>query len=108
MTKFKAERADADQVCALLRELGYPAAETHTRSDLLTVTTSEADHWPLTRFRRLSASMWQLEMPTHTARWQPTPFRASLEALVRKVVEEFSWTIEEARAAPVRTSDLLD
>lgn len=103
MPKFKAEAADADAVLVLLEACGYSRAAARSRSDLVTITTTGPEPWPLARFRRVAASLWQLEMPTHTDRWEPTPYRAGLDALVAQLVADFPWTIAEARDEPVRT-----
>jgi hypothetical protein len=101
--KLKATPADAAKALALLRTRGYPRAAARSRSDLLTITTLEPQPWPLTRFRRLSSATWQLEMPTHTGRWETTPFHASIEELIDTLVTDFPWTIDEASGDPVRT-----
>jgi hypothetical protein len=103
MPKLKADPAHADNVLSLLRECGYPRAFARSRSDLVTITTSGGEPWPLARLRRVATLTWQLEMPTHTNRWEPTPYRASLDVLVAKLAADFPWAIEEARADPVRT-----
>jgi hypothetical protein len=101
--KHRAEPEDVQEVLDLLRKHGYAHASARARSDLITLTTNDAEPWPLARFRRDTVSLWRLELPTHTTRWQPTPYRASLDALVEALVSEFPWTLEEARESPVRT-----
>jgi hypothetical protein len=101
--KPRAGPEDADEVLDLLRQGGYARATARVRSDLVTLLTLEPEPWPLARFRRVAVHLWLLEMPTHTNRWQPTPYRAPLDVLVDKLVTEFPWTIEEAREHPVRT-----
>jgi hypothetical protein len=103
VTKYKVEPESVEEALELLRACGYPHVIARSRSDLVTLTTAGAEPWPLARFRRVAVSLWTLEMPTHTNRWERTPYRATLDALVSKLVIEFPWTIEEAREHPVRT-----
>ena len=64
------------------------------RADLLTIESgSKADRRPHARLRRVGVHRWQLEMATHTGRWQPTPIRASHEDLLEILVHEFGWTL---------------
>lgn len=48
---------------------------------------------PHARARRLATHVWQLEMATHTARWEPTPFRGPLPALLDMLVDSFPWIL---------------
>jgi len=47
------------------------------------------------RIRRQAAKIWQLEMATHTGRWQPTPFCGSRDELVEVLVGNFGWTLAD-------------
>lgn len=57
------------------------------------------------RLRRVSAQYWTLEMPTHTGRWEPTPYRDSLTEILGMLVESFGWTLQPVHENPERTSD---
>jgi hypothetical protein len=43
-------------------------------------------------------------MPSHS-RWQPTPFRATLEELVPMLIESFPWALADVNFNPDTTSD---
>lgn len=45
------------------------------------------------RLRRETALLWRLDMATHTGRWEPTPFRGTLDELVATVADDFPWTL---------------
>jgi hypothetical protein len=47
------------------------------------------------RLRRLAVNFWQLEMATHTGRWEPTPFRAARNELLEILLGNFGWTLAE-------------
>ena len=48
------------------------------------------------RFRRVAAHIWELEMATHTGRWQPSGVRGTLERLVEMLINDFGWTLSRA------------
>ena len=65
------------------------------RADLLTIESGpKDDRIPCARFRRVGVHRWQLEMPTHSGRWQATPLRASLDELLTMLVNDFGWTLQ--------------
>lgn len=45
------------------------------------------------RFRNIKGKLWQLEMPTHTNRWQKTPFQGSLDQLMDALTSSFAWML---------------
>jgi predicted nucleic acid-binding protein len=59
------------------------------------------DEWRLTR---VAAQLWSLDIANHRGRWEPTPFRASLEEVVSLVADTFPWTLQPVHY-PERTSD---
>jgi hypothetical protein len=64
------------------------------RADLLTLESGDRqDPLPHARLRRLSSQSWRLEMPTHTGRWEPTPYRDDLFELLKTLRAEFAWTL---------------
>jgi|SRR5690349_21676215 hypothetical protein len=64
------------------------------RAPLITLESGPADDPVLhARLRRLAVNFWQLEMATHTGRWEPTPFRASREELLELLLGNFGWTL---------------
>jgi hypothetical protein len=44
-------------------------------------------------------------MADHRGRWEPTPFRGSLDELVTLVADSFPWTLQSVHGNPERTSD---
>jgi hypothetical protein len=58
------------------------------------------------RFRRDTVHLWVLEMPARGGRWDPTPFRDTLEHLMALVEASFPWTLTPiAGDDPDGTSD---
>lgn len=47
------------------------------------------------RLRRVSAQYWRLEMPTHARRWERTPIRDELTAVLDWLTHEFDWTLAQ-------------
>lgn len=69
------------------------------RADLLILESgSRRDSLPHARLRRISSQTWRLEMPTHTGRWDPTPFRDDLISLLEMLSRDFAWAL--ARVDP--------
>lgn len=95
-TKFRADRQHASDVEAFLRvEHGLTHLHVRHRADLVTIESgAEDDRVPHARLRRIGIDEWQLEMATHTSRWQPTPFTAPLRELLLMLVDEFGWTLQ--------------
>ncbi len=95
MPKQRAEGSQAREVERFLRrfpELGH--IRVRRRSDLLTLESGPTrDPVRHARLRRDTVHLWRLEMATHTGRWQKTPFRDQLEALLELLVSAFPWTL---------------
>ncbi len=94
MPKHVADRLQADSLAQLLegRELNHLRVRRH---GVLLVIESGPDDDPLphARFRRLGAHIWQLEMPSHTGSWQPTPFRGQMQVLLSMLETDFPWAL---------------
>ncbi len=43
--------------------------------------------------KRDTSHLWLLQMPTRGGRWEPTPFRDTLDNLVELLVTQFSWMV---------------
>jgi len=52
------------------------------------------------RLRRLSATLWTLEMPSRNGRWETTGVRATVDNVIVVLTEQFSWTLEEVHPYP--------
>ncbi len=61
---------------------------------------------PHARFRRDTVHLWLLEMPTHTGRWERTPFRDHYDVLLETLKTQFPWALAPILANnPDGTSD---
>lgn len=64
------------------------------RGDTVTLESGpKADPVRHARLRRVTVRDWELEMPTHMGRWQPTFIRAHKEQLLETLVADFGWTL---------------
>lgn len=64
------------------------------RVDLLILESGDPrDPVPHARVRRLTSQSWRLEMPMRGGRWDPTPFRDDLTALLQMLHRDFPWML---------------
>lgn len=93
--KHRAESFDADRVAEFLASRdGLAHLRVRHRADLVTIESGPATDPILhARLRRVTVHLWQLEMPTHTGRWQPTPIRALMDEVLETLVDAFPWTL---------------
>ena len=95
MPKFRTERNDANEIEAFLHGRHYRHLRTRHRADLVNIDSGPARvPVPCARLRRVSVHLWRLEMPTHTGRWEITPFRGPLGELLEILVDRFPWAIQ--------------
>jgi hypothetical protein len=95
MPKHQARSSDAAEVTTFLRGRGLRHLRARHRADLVTIESGLAkDPWPHARLRRVGVHVWQLEMATHTGRWQPTPLRGPQDRLLAMLVDQFGWTLQ--------------
>lgn len=96
MPKQKVTEDDVHVVEALLHDRDdLRHVRVRRRSDLLTLESGPADDpQPNARFRRVAVHLWTLELPTHTRRWEKTPYRDQLRILFAMLVDEFGWLLE--------------
>lgn len=75
------------------------------RGDLLILESGpREDPFPHARFRRNTAHLWDLEMPSNGGkRWEQTPIRAPLNELAETVITRFAWMLMSPYENPVRT-----
>ena len=94
--KFRAESVHARDVEEYLcAQHGLTHLHARHRADLITIESGpEGDRLPHARLRRVGVHLWELEMATHTGRWQPTPLRATLDELLGMLVQDFGWTLQ--------------
>lgn len=89
-----AEAHHTTRVQSLLHQRGAAHLRTRKRGVAVIVESGPAaDPVHHVRLRRDTVHLWRLDMATHTARWQPTPFRAQLDELVALVLDSFPWTL---------------
>lgn len=95
-SKFRAEREHTQDVEAFLRtKRGLTHLHVRHRADLITIESGpEGGRSPHARLRRVGVHRWQLEMATHSGRWQSTPLRATLDELLDVLVDDFGWTLQ--------------
>jgi hypothetical protein len=95
MPKLLAEDGHLDQLTqTFAAHEGLEHLRVRRRADLLVVESGPSDDAiPHARFRRVAARVWELEMATHTGRWQPSGQRGALAALVDTLINAFVWTL---------------
>jgi hypothetical protein len=91
MPKLVAEEADVDRLTmAFAAYPGLDHLRVRRRADLLVVESGPKDDpIPHARFRRATLRAWDLEMATHTGRWEPSGERGELIALTGLLVSAF-------------------
>jgi len=95
MAKHRVDELDFDAAEEFFDELPkYRHLRVRRRADLLTIESgSPQDPVPHARLRQVTVHLWRLEMPTHSGRWETTPFRDNLMALLEMLVSDFGWTL---------------
>lgn len=94
MPKLQARKSDAAEVANFLRSRGLRHLRARHRADLVTIESGPIkDPWPHARLRRVGVHIWQLDMATHTGRWEPTPLRGLREHILTMLVDQFGWTL---------------
>ena len=95
MPRFQAEASHVHAVetfFALYSDLDH--LRVRRRGDLLTLESGLRDNpHRHARLRRVTVHLWQLDMPASSGRWNSTPFRDQLGALLEMLVEYFPWTL---------------
>jgi hypothetical protein len=93
-SRLAAEEHHRRTVAKTLRDQGLSHLRVRRRAALLTLESGpEGERIPHARLRRVAVHQWQLEMATHTGRWQATPIRARLEQVIDMLVHDFGWTL---------------
>lgn len=95
MPKLPASDWAFDVTNSLHNYPGLQHLRVRARSDLLIIESGpDAAPFAHARLRRLTATLWTLEMPTRSGRWEPTPFRDTIDNVVTVLAEQFGWTLE--------------
>jgi hypothetical protein len=94
MPKLIANEDDAGDLEDSLAERGFTHLRVHHRGALLTIESGpKGAPIPHARLRRDTVHLWTLEMPTHTERWEPTPYRHTMDQHVELLVTQFAWAL---------------
>lgn len=95
MPKYQASTSDAAAVTAFLRDRGLGHLRSRHRGDLVIIESGPTkDPWPHARIRRVGVHIWQLELATHSGRWEATPLRGLTDRLLATLVDQFGWTLQ--------------
>lgn len=104
-----AETSDAEALQADLLEHGLTHLAVRKRGAVLTIESGPPhDPFPCARLRRMSVHLWQLEMPTHSGRWESTPYRAPRNEIVKLLLTDFSWTLADVSSEPENSGGTSD
>ena len=95
MAKLRVTEADVSNVEAFLKTReGLNHLRAKSRGDLITLLSGDdRDPLPHARLRCVGVERWSLEMPTHTARWEPTPIEGDLQEVLSVLTDQFGWTL---------------
>jgi hypothetical protein len=92
MNKSDQGRVEAEDL--LRAHPRYKHLRVRARGDLVVLESGPPDDpVPHLRFRRATVQWWYLEMPSHTGRWERTPYRGPMDELFRLVQQQFGWTL---------------
>lgn len=96
----------ADATAILHQHANLAHLRVRARGKVITIESGDPDDpVPHARFRRVTTQYWQLEMPLHTGRWEPTPVRGILRDVLDILITDFGWALEPLNSQPLRTSD---
>lgn len=96
MPRYNADDHHPSTVEELLHERGFKhlRARKHGAS-VIVESGPKVDPIKHFRVRRDTVHLWLLDVADHRGRWERTPFRDQLEALIKTVIEEFEWTLTD-------------
>ncbi len=84
----------ADELQDDLAQRGLGHLRVRRRAELLVVESGPRNApVPRVRFRRETVHLWRLEFPTHTGKWETTPFREPLTRLLETLIKDFPWIL---------------
>jgi hypothetical protein len=107
MPKYRAEDSHARTVEHILhaRDFGHLRARKYGATVIVESGPAD-DAYKHLRLTGDGVHVWLLHMADHRGRWEPTPFRGSLDELVTLVADTFPWTLQAVHGNPERTTDL--
>ena len=106
MSKYQAEAYHPQTVERLLhaRQLSHLRARKYGAA-VIVESGPPSDPVKHIRLTRDAVHLWLLDIANHRGRWERTPDRGALEALVTLVMDSFPWTLQPIHDYPERTSD---
>jgi hypothetical protein len=103
---LRADDYHAAQVARFLTaRVGLEHLRVRRRGPTITIESGpKGDIHPHARLRRVTVQYFQLKMATHTGRWEPTPFRDTLDNVLPMLTDNFGWVLTPVHD-PGGTSD---
>jgi len=110
MARHQTEPHHLQSVEEFLRgQAGLEHLRSRSRADVITLESGpDEDPFLHARLRRVAVSLWRLEMPTRSGRWEPTPIRGPLSEVLTSLISDFGWVLEQVDENPARISDRYD
>jgi hypothetical protein len=106
MPRYQAEDSHAKAAERLLNARGFDHLRARKHGATIIVESGpKGDVYKHLRLTRDGVHVWFLHIANRRGRWEPTPFRGSLEALVSAVADTFPWPLHDVHGFPERTSD---
>ncbi len=92
--EFDAE--DLQMLVAKRESLDYIVVKKHGKS-LKLMSEGSNGLEPHARFTRFGSDLWRLELPSHTGRWEQTPFTGPMDEVLDALIESLGWYLEPHR-----------
>jgi hypothetical protein len=93
MPKYYADSTYAESVTRYFATRGMNHLRARKYGQLVIIESGpEDDPIPHARLRRDTVHLWQLEMATHTGRWEKTGFRDLMDNLLELMTTQLAWT----------------
>jgi len=106
MPKQQAEDSHAKAVERLLHARHFSHLRARKYGAAIIVESGpQDDAYKHLRLTRDGVHVWFLHIADHRGRWEPTPFRGSLDELVSLVADTLPWTLQDVHGFPEQTSD---
>ncbi len=106
MPRYHADSHHPEMIEDYLHEQGFTHLRAKKRGSVVTITSGpDGDPVKHFRVRRDTVHLWLLDMADHRGRWDRTPYREGLKALLQRIVDSFPWVLSSVSENPERTSD---